>query len=354
VPTVEPARRDDAQEPAPPADTQPPSGGSTIRTAITVVVGIVLLVWLMYHAGFDELHEQFDKIGFLAPLVLLPYIGVAIVDAIAWKHALPPDAQARVPFRTLVFARMAGEAVNSVTPTATIGGEPLKAQLLRADGVAMSDGLASVVVGKTTLTIAQSLFTALGFAALLLWLGRPGLAAFWLVVLLGVLVGFTYGLMHVQQRNPVTTLWRWATRVFPRVRRFQRLEAGSRAIDERLQDYYQDERGGFVRATAWNFAGWIFGVIEVQLMCTLIDHPIPWLEAFVIEAVAQPIRAVAIIVPGGLGIQEWGGVEFCTFLGMPEPVAATLWLLKRGREIVFDIVGLVYLGKRSVSGTLRA
>jgi hypothetical protein len=64
-----------------------------IRTTITVVVGIVLLVWLMYHAGFDELHEQFDKIGFLAPLVLLPYVGVAIVDAIAWKLALSPYAQ---------------------------------------------------------------------------------------------------------------------------------------------------------------------------------------------------------------------------------------------------------------------
>jgi len=39
---------------------------------------------------------------------------------------------------------------------------------------------------------------------------------------------------------------------------------------------------------------------------------------------------------------------------MPEAVAATLWLLKRGREIVFDIVGLLYLAKRSVSGTLGA
>jgi putative membrane protein len=317
-------------------------------------VGVVLLVWLMAHAGFDELHEQFDKIGFLAPIVLLPYAAIAIIDAIAWRWVLPPAAHPKVPFWTFVFARMAGEAVNSVTPTATIGGEPLKAQLLRARGVTMSDGLASIVVAKTTLTIAQSLFTALGFAALLVWLGRPGLATFWLVVLLGALVGFTYGLLHVQQRNPLTAVWRWTSRVVPRLRALQRLEPAVRAIDERLQVFYQDERGAFARATAWNFVGWAFGVIEVQLMCTLIDHPIPWLEAFVIEAVAQPIRAVAIIVPGGLGLQEWGGVEFCQFLGMPAPVAATLWLLKRGREIVFDIVGLLYLAKRSVDGTLRA
>ena len=339
--------------PAPPGDA-PSSRRSGLRTALTVIVGVALLVSLMVYTGFDELHDQFDKIGFLAPLVLLPYAAVAVVDALAWKYVLPSRAQSEVPFRTLVFARMAGEAVNSVTPTATLGGEPLKAQLLRAHGVAMPDGLASIVVAKTTLTIGQSLFTAIGFAALLVWLGRPGLATFWLVVLLAVLVGFTYVLMTVQQRNPVTAVWRWTSRVFPRVRMLQRLEPSVRAIDERLQVFYQHERGSFVRATAWNFVGWVFGVIEVQLMCTLIDHPIPWLEAFVIEAVAQPIRAVAIIVPGGLGLQEWGGVEFCQYLGMPAPVAATLWLLKRGREIVFDIVGLLYLAKRSWDGTLRA
>lgn len=339
--------------PAEPGDAKS-SRRSWLRSALSIGVGIALLVWLLFHAGLDELHEQFDTIGLLAPLVLLPYIAVATVDAISWRLTLPPDARRRVPFSVLVLARMAGEAVNSVTPTATIGGEPLKAQLLRTHGVTTSDGLASIVVAKTALTIAQSLFTALGFAGLLLVLGRPWLGAFWLVVLLAVLTGFTYGLLHVQQRNPGTAVWRWANRMFPRTRFLARLEAGVRAVDERLLDFYQDERMAFVRATAWNFAGWVFGVIEVQLMCTLIDHPIPWLEAFVIEAVAQPIRAVAIVVPGGLGIQEWGGVEFCQFLGMPEPIAATLWLLKRGREIVFDLVGLAYLAYRSGRGSLGA
>ena len=330
-----------------------PARQSRLRTALTIVVGVGLLVWFLFHAGLDELHDQFDKVGWLAPLVLLPYIVISICDAISWRHTLHPEERAKVPFHVLLFARMAGEAVNSVTPTATVGGEPLKAHLLRPYGVSTSDGLASIVVSKTALTIAQSLFTALGFAGLLLVMGRPGLAAFWLVVLLGVLGGFTYALVRAQQRNPVMAVWRWASRVFPRVQILQRIESGVRAIDERLQDFYQDERGAFVWATAWNFVGWVFGVIEVQLMCTLIDSPIPWREAFVIEAVAQPIRAVAIVVPGGLGLQEWGGAEFCQYLGMPAPVAATLWLLKRGRELVFDIVGLAYLATRSVRSGLR-
>jgi len=324
-----------------------------LRTVLAIGVGVVLLVVLLAHAGFDELHEQFDRLRWLAPLVLLPYLGVAVADVLSWRHTLPAAARSRIPFHVLFLARMAGEAVNSVTPTATLGGEPVKAQLLRAYGVSLSDGLASIVVAKTALMIAQSLFTALGFVGLFVVLGWTAVAALVFVVFAGVLTGMTYLLLHVQQRNPVTALWRGLVRLMPNGRFVQRLEEGAKSIDERLLSFYRSEPESFVKATTWSFLGWLFGVVEVQLMLTLLDHRISWLEAFVIEAVAQPIRAVAIIIPGGLGAQEWGGVVFCqTVLGMPEKVAATLWLLKRGRELVFDIVGLLYLSRRWSAGTL--
>ncbi len=331
-----------------------PAPRSRLRTALAVAIGVTLLVVLLVYTGFDELHDQFEKLGALSPLVLLPYVGVSICDALSWRMTLPQGVRRGVPFPAFVLARIAGEAVNSVTPTATLGGEPVKAHLLRAYGVPLSDGLASIVLAKTTLTIAQSLFTALGIVGLLVVLGRAGLAGLWSVVLLATLVGFTYLLLHVQQRNPVTAVWRWLSRLMPNVRFLHRLEPSVKAIDERLQDFYRGERRSFATATAWNFVGWLFGVVEVQLILTLIGEPIPWLEAFVIEAVAQPIRAVAIIIPGGLGVQEWGGVAFCRFLGMPESVAATLWLCKRGREIVFDILGLLYLARRTAMDGSRA
>lgn len=321
---------------------------SPLRTALAVGVGVALLVVLLVHTGFDELHDQFEKLRWTAPLVLIPYAVIALVDALGWRYTLPASGRASVPFRVLVFSRLAGEAVNSVTPTATLGGEPVKAHLLRAYGVSTSDGLASIVLAKTALTIAQSLFTAFGFFGLFLFLGRRDLATLWLAVLLVALAGFTYLLLRIQQRNPATALWRFLARVMPNVGFVRRLEAGARAIDDRLVAFYRGEPDAFAKASVWNLVGWLLGVVEVQLMLTLIGHPVSWLEAFVIEAVAQPIRAVAIVIPGGLGAQEWGGVAFCQFLGMPEPQAATLWLLKRGRELVFDVVGLLYLAGRTL------
>ncbi len=75
----------------------------------------------------------------------------------------------------------------------------------------------------------------------------------------------------------------------------------------------------------------------------LIGSPVSFLDALLIESLSQVIRAASLIIPGGIGTQEIGGVALCRFLGVAEPAAVTFWLLRRARELFFDVVGAVYL-----------
>ena len=318
-----------------------------LRTAASVAIGLGLLGFLIYHADVDAIHEHMGELGWTAPLVLVPWIVIVCTDALAWRCTLSPAAVARVPFVSLVLVRMAGEAINSVTPTAAVGGEPVKAHMLRRWGVSASDSLASIVIAKTALTVSQSLFVIVGVAALCARFERHGLGLALVLLLLGGAAGFTAILVRMQRRAPITTVWRWARRLMPRSRLLARFEASAQAIDERLADFYGLERDAFWRASTWNFIGWMLGVTEVALITYLIGTPISWLDALIIEALSQPIRAASVIIPGGLGTQEWGGVALCRMIGMPEDIAATLWLLKRGREMVLDGIGLAYLVHRT-------
>lgn len=327
---------------------------SRIRTAVAVGVGLLLLAFLLYHAGLEAVWERLRILGWWSPLILLPYAVIGLVDALGWRVTLPAVWRRRVPMTSIYMARMAGEAVNSVTPTAAVGGEPVKAYLLRAWGVPGGDAMASVVIAKTALTAAQSIFTAIGLGAGLFYIGKPRVALAFLVGLVVLSAGFTLLLVWVQRRNPATAVLRWLRRFAPRSAFLARFEGPVAALDERLADFYHVERGAFVSASVWNFVGWILGVVEVQVMLTLIGHPVTWLEALIIEALAQPIRAAAIIIPGGIGTQELGGVWLCTQLQIPEPVAITLWLLKRARELVFDGIGLIYLARTTAGKTLKA
>src|SRR5262249_26500817 len=182
------------------------SGGEARRRIVPLLAlaaGLSLLGWLLHHTGFEPVWERLRVLGWAAPLVFVPYLVTALIDARGWRFALPPAARARIPLPGLMVTRMAGEAVNSLTPAAALG-EPVKAYLLRPWGVTGSEALASVVISKTALIASQSLFTALGIVALLARIGRPQLALGWLVVLVTICVLFTIGLVWVQPRGPRT------------------------------------------------------------------------------------------------------------------------------------------------------
>jgi hypothetical protein len=126
-----------------------------------------------------------------------------------------------------------------------------------------------------------------------------------------------------------------------------RLEAGAAAFDTRVREFYRWEPRAFLLAASCHFIGWLIGVSEVVVIVVLTGGAVTWLDAFIIETLSQPIRASALVIPASIGTQELGGVWLCTFLGMPEAEALTLWLLKRAREVFFDAIGLLYLARRT-------
>ena len=331
-----------------------PAGGGARRRLLTLLAlagGLALLGWLLHHTGLQPVWQRLRALGWAAPLVFVPYLFISVIDARGWRLTMP--APARVPLLGTMLSRMAGEAVNSLTPAAAVG-EPVKAYLLRRWHVTAADALASVVISKTALVASQSLFTALGVGAFLWRLDRPRLATGWLVALCVGCVAFTAALVWVQGRSPGMALWRFVRRVAPRARLVGRLEAGTSAFDHRLREFYRAEPRTFLHATSLHFLGWLMGVSEVVVMVTLIGGSVSWLDAFIIESLAQPIRAMAILVPAGIGTQELGGVWLSTFLGMSEADAVTLWLLKRARELLFDGIGLLYLAQRGGVRALQA
>lgn len=316
------------------------------RSVALVALGFVLLAVLIWTTDAKLLLEHMRTLGWRAPLVLLPYLVISAIDALGWRLTLPAADRMRVPLLGLYMTRIAGEAVNSVTPTATVGGEPVKAHVLRGWGVPVSDGMASVVLARTALIASQSLFVAMGVAALSYRMGHAWIALGWLVGLAVASAGFIILLVRLQQRAPATALVRLIGRFAPGWQLLERLARGAEAVDQRLDTYYRLERGAFLGATGCHLLGWVFGTGEIMLIMTLIGHPVTALDAFIIEALSQVVRALAIVIPGGIGTQEWGGTWLCELLGIPGAEGVTLWLLKRARETLFDAAGLVYLTRR--------
>src|SRR5262249_15243317 len=122
------------------------ASGRCLR-ALLLLAGAGLVTLLVWEIGPPAIVPTVRPLGASLPVVVVfPFCVITAFDTLGWRYAFRRD---RVSFWTLAVARVAGEAVNGTTPTGSIGGEAVKAWLLR-DRVPFRESLPSIIVAKTT------------------------------------------------------------------------------------------------------------------------------------------------------------------------------------------------------------
>ncbi len=307
-----------------------------------LAVGLLVLGGLVWHLGPWRIVRTTEHIG-VVPfcVILVPLLVVYCLDTYGWWLILGPWAR-RVGFVRLFMVRMSGEAVNVTTPTGMVGGEPLKAYLLTRYEVPMVEGLASVVTSKTVMTLAQILFMLSGIG--LLWqvvggthavtaalLGAGMLAA---AVFLFVIVqryGIGTGLLALADACRIRSRWLAARR--PRL-----LE-----LDRTVRSFYRHRRRTFALSLGVYYVSWMTELFEVYAILYFLGAETGWLLSLSIAAAAVLIKGAVSFIPGGLGAQEGGYLFLLLGLGYDEMTGIAFAFIRRIREIIWVLIGLVCL-----------
>lgn len=309
----------------------------TVRL-ILLAVGVTFLGYLVVRAGPETLLASFQAISWrLLLIVWFPFALIQVLDTLGWRYAFRRDFTS---FPTLLAARLAGEAFNITTPMASVGGEPVKAYLLRPR-VPLGEGLASVIIAKTTVTLSQGAFLVLGIALALAVLppagpllkGMTGLAALEAVALGGFVLAQQKGLFGRGLR-----LLR-ALGLSPS----EQGHEGVRRLDTALATFYREHRGRLTLSLFFHFVGWVVGSLEVYLILHFMGIPVSLATALVIEAFHAAIKSAAFLIPGGLGALEGGNMAVFAAFGLGAGVGLSMTLVRRFRELTWVAAGLVTL-----------
>jgi putative membrane protein len=302
---------------------------------LLLLVGLGLLAALVLTNQPTEIFAFMARLSWrLGILVCFPAPLVMIFDTLGWRFAFLRD---RVPFRTLALVRLAGEAFNLVTPTAALGGEAIKAWLLRGT-VALDESIPSIVVAKTTILIAQGLFLLLGIvlarhsalaSSPLLW-AMLGLLAIEVLGLGGFVVAQTRGMFERGRR----LLQRFGVDSFGRGHT-------TRRVDHGLAWFYRHEPRRLVLSIAFHFVAWVLGALEAYLILRFLGIEASVTIAVVIEAFGTGVRFVTFMIPGSLGVLEGSYVATFVALGLSPAAGVSFGLTRRVRELVWVLVGLV-------------
>jgi uncharacterized membrane protein YbhN (UPF0104 family) len=118
-----------------------------------------------------------------------------------------------------------------------------------------------------------------------------------------------------------------------------------------LLNFYDGNLRGFLASVFYHFCGWLLGAVEAWFFFHLMGVSVSLTDSLIIESMVQPMTAAGLVIPGALGVQEAGGVFLCRLLGIDEGAGFTLMALKRVREAICNLIGLVVI-LRTTGGLL--
>lgn len=318
--------------------------------------GLALLGIVLLKTDLGDLWRQIAAVGLGGmAAVMLVYACYFGAEVVSWHFALPA-----VPFTPrwmsrMFVVRMIGEAYNNITPTASLGGEPIKAWLLKVNwGIPLRDSGASLVIAKTATVFTLVPFVAVGVFMLL---QHPQFSATHKVIAvagLGVILLFAV-VFFLMQRLRLST---FVARRLGDTRFGQRLAsviAAAEDIDSQFAEFYGKRRARLAWSVVFAMANWILGVVEVWLILQLIGAPASFGEVWMIECMVQLVRMVTFFIPAGIGTQEGAFlVGFGALTGVPSVGVATA-LIRRARDLIWigASLGLASLYEVTPGGVAR-
>jgi glycosyltransferase 2 family protein len=306
----------------------------SLRVAL-FVGGIGLLAFLIARLGVGTLVSALTRLTWWQlVLVCLPYGLIMAVDTLGWHYAF---AGRPASYPRLLAARTAGEALNIVTALGSVGGEAVKVWLLRP-AIPYEKSVPSVVIAKTTSTIAQVLFLTLGLIlaeTTVTMNGQIVSAMLGLVALETLLVGGFLGTQLAGLVRRAGRLLAWAGLI----------EETSHAerLDTNLRRFYRHRWPRFLLSVAFHLGGWMLGVLETMVILWVLDMPVRVETAAVIEALGSGVRFATFLVPGSVGVLEGANAGVFATLGLGASAGLAFSLVRRARQVVWIGVGLLVL-----------
>ena len=98
---------------------------------VLLLIGFSFLFWAINSVDTEKTLELLLKIGYGFIAILAIYVAITWLDTVAWGWSFPPEITKNISNLKLWEIRTIGDAYNTITPLGTMGGEPVKAHLLK-------------------------------------------------------------------------------------------------------------------------------------------------------------------------------------------------------------------------------
>jgi uncharacterized protein (TIRG00374 family) len=313
-----------------------------INFAISLIVGLVLFFGVIEYFGVDSLLDIYKKINLS---YLLPYIfSTTIVFFInAWRFKYVIEAYGKkVDFWSQWRQGISWYGVSYITPVARLGGEPVKAYMLKKENkIDYRTGSSAIIIDRFIELTGSVLFGILGLVLIFFIpnIPAPAKIILGLVLLAGFLFLFFIYYFTIRQKGPFTYIFNILK--FYKLKKLKKVGYVIKDVEKKMEKFFICHKKQFMMSLFFYFLYGIASFFEVKYLLLMLG-----VDASVIEIILVIVVWGAtnfIPVPGALGFQEATQTGlFAIFMGSGE-IGLAFALLTRIRALIFIVMGFSFI-----------
>jgi uncharacterized protein (TIRG00374 family) len=307
-----------------------------------LLAGIAVAVFIAWQVGLGDvvrLLQAANKHYLVAYLV----ISVLIAFFLTLKWAVVLDAQGHsVPLHRLFAYRLVGYSVNYLTPTMHVGSEPIRAYLLKREGIPTDDAVSNVIIDKSVELATNAVFFF--FGALLLLQSVLVSGGMKIAMLCASLVGMLLLGMFIMgvlgKESMFVKVFR--TLRLNRIQRLRGFEESLARIEKGVEEFYRNRKRHFLLIIAIMAFLWVLMYLEYSSILLFLGHQASVLQIFLILTGVG--IAYSIPVPAAIGTLELGQISAAKVLDLGSVTGVTLAFVIRARDLLWTVLGLIAMG----------
>ncbi len=318
---------------------------------LSVLAGLGLLFWLIGFAGIKDTIKIFRHL----PIDMLIYFfivssAIDIFLALRWK-LIVSQLGYKISFINMYVYRLMGYAVSYITPSAHVGGEPVRAMMLKRHNVKTTEAISSVLLDKSVELTADLFFGTLGMFMLLISFNVPKLSYLFMFIALFLTIYLVTRFFMRLTRNERTFVKLMKKLKFDRFRITKSIIQKMDEIEKSMCSFMSKSLKGFYTAVSISIILWGFMYLEYYFALKLVGITPTLMQIFLVGVLIA--LSYMIPVPAALGVLEAGQVSAFALLGLKPDSAIAFSLIIRGRDLLRTVFGLIFLSHSGIKRIFR-
>lgn len=326
---------------------------------LSLIFGIAVFIFALQKVGWQEVWRSFNILSwwqFL--LVLLIALISFLFSSLAWRIILRTHRKKDFSLIKVLRAKLVGFSLDYLTPSAYVGGEPVRAILIKEEeNIDFKEGIASVIVNKILELTIDLVFIIVGIVYLFIYFSLPQWLNLILISLLILILAssFFFYSRTFKKKGFLSALINLFG--FDKSKKMQGVASNIQEVEDLISDFFVHHPKDLIKTSIYSFVSRSLFILCFWLIIFFLNARVNLFQLLGFFALTAVVYFIPI--PGALGIHEASQAIIFGLFKLGSRTGIAFSLIWRAVSLIIVTIGLVVLihfqvklWRKKINGTL--